>query len=175
MTRITNQPPRIMVGATADEDGVSGYVPTPTAGTAGSHLTEFLRKDGNYAVPAGGGGGGSGVANSYNASANSTGNTTITVAANIGTHSERTTLTGLTSTTRVFILSRANVSAGAIIRHRVVAPATDDITIEWRDNASNGTLLTDAITDASGDDMIAEFVYTGSAWILWAFIYPANA
>jgi len=49
MSRLVNAPPRIMVGATASEAGVAGYVPTPTAG---NHTTQFLRKDGTFAVPA---------------------------------------------------------------------------------------------------------------------------
>ena len=57
MSRVPDAAPRIMEGATADADGVAGYVPTPTGG---NHDTEFLRKDGQWAVPAGTGGGGGG-------------------------------------------------------------------------------------------------------------------
>jgi len=61
MARIVNAPPRIMEGASADEPGVAGYVPTPPAGP----VADGLRRDGTYGPTnssgGGGGGGGDGI------------------------------------------------------------------------------------------------------------------
>ena len=54
-------------------------------------------------------------------------------------------------------------------------PATAAITLEWRNASVGGTLLTSYISDGSGDDVVAEFVYTGSGWIFLNFTSPSNA
>lgn len=109
------------------------------------------------------------------ASSNSSGNTTISAGAKI-THTEVTTLSGSGSTTRVIILDLSGPPvAGAHILHRVVVPATAEITIQWRNATSGGTLLTSALTDGSGDDIVAEFEFDGTAWQFFRFHNPANA
>lgn len=112
----------------------------------------------------------------YNASSNVSGNTTISPSAGTGIHTEITTLSGSGSTTRIFILDTSgSPETGTIIRHRVFCPATANILLEWRNATSGGTLATSALTDGSGDDMLAEFVYTGSGWTFLNFVYPSNA
>lgn len=168
MTRVLSSPPRMMQGATATVDGVSGYVPTPTAG---NHTTEFLRKDGQWAEPAGGGGG-AGV--SYNASTNNSGNTTVTPTESL--HTEQMTFGGSGSTTRIVILSTAGVlTAGSRLFLRVLLPSTAEIRIEFRNATSGGTLEHVVLTDGTGDDMSLEFYSNGSAWKFDKMVYPATA
>lgn len=113
---------------------------------------------------------------SYAASTNASGNTTITPGAVNGEHVEVTTISGTGSTTRILVLATSNApTAGARITNRVSLPATADITIEWRNATSGGTLITSLITDGSGDDGVFEFYYDGSAWQLLRPTYPANA
>lgn len=112
----------------------------------------------------------------YTASANSTGDTTITPGVLCLEHTEVTTVTGSGSTTRVMVLATSNSPvAGARIRHRLALPATAEITIEWRNATSGGTLITSALTDGSGDDLVAEFYFDGTAWQFLRFNNPANA
>lgn len=109
-------------------------------------------------------------------STNASGNTTITPGPVCLLHTEVTTVSGSGSTTRVIILDTASTPfAGQTIRHRLALPATADITIEWRNATVGGTLLTSLLTDGSGDDAVAEFHYTGSAWAFLRFTNPANA
>lgn len=112
----------------------------------------------------------------YNASSNVSGNTTITPDSGSGVHTEITTISGSGSTTRIMILDTAGSPVeGAILRHRLTIPATSAILIEWRNATSGGSLLTSLLTDGSGDDAVAEFVYTGSEWAFLNFTYPSNA
>lgn len=172
MTKILNGPPRMMRGATATENGAAGYVPTPTAG---NETTEFLRKDGTWAQPPASDGSG-GYGPGYSASSNDAGNTTIAVSEAVGAMVAFTTLSGAGATTRIFILDvSADPPAGTTIVHRVAVPATADITLEWRDASDTGALLTSFVSDGSGDDLVAEFFYNGSAWNFLRFTYPANA
>jgi len=112
----------------------------------------------------------------YAASANSSGNSTITPGVLAMVHTEVTAVTGSGSTTRIMILATSNAPiAGASVRHRLTLPATAEITIEWRNAASGGTLLTSMLTDGSGDDAVAEFYFDGTAWQFLRFTFPANA
>lgn len=112
----------------------------------------------------------------YNASANASGNTTITVGPLAVEHLEVTTVTGSGATTRKFVLSTAgSPSTGSRIAHRVNLPATSGITLEWRGLTVGGALLTSYVTDASGDDLVAEFYFDGTDWQFLRFTVPANA
>lgn len=112
----------------------------------------------------------------YHASTNSTGNTTITLARVTLQHTESTTLSGAGSTTRVIILAiPTGLVTGARLTHRLIMPATSGIIIEWRNATSVGTLVTSYESDGSGDDVVAEFVYNGTAWNFVRFNAPANA
>jgi SPP1 family predicted phage head-tail adaptor len=112
----------------------------------------------------------------YNASSNAAGTTTITPTARRLTHKETTTISGSGSTTRLMVLAiTPTPPSGASIIHRLTVPATAEITIEWRNATAGGTLITSAITDGSGDDMVAEFVFDGAAWQFTRFHAPANA
>lgn len=114
----------------------------------------------------------------FNSSANSSGNTTITPGVICLRHTEKTAVTGSGSTTRVMILavdSESPPAPGAIIVHRLSLPATGLIEIEWRNATAGGTELTSYVTDDSGDDVVAEFVYNGAAWEFVRFSAPANA
>lgn len=112
----------------------------------------------------------------YAASANSSGNTTVTPGPVCLVHTEVTTVSGSGSTTRVIVLATSNSpAAGARIIHRLALPATASITVEWRNATSGGTLITSLLTDGSGDDAVAEFYFDGSAWQFLRFVSPANA
>lgn len=112
----------------------------------------------------------------YAAAANASGNTTITPGAVALSHLEVTTVSGSGSTTRIMILATSTAPrAGCIIRHRLALPATAEITLEWRNATSGGTLITSLVTDGAGDDAVAEFYYDGAAWQFLHFITPANA
>jgi hypothetical protein len=91
----------------------------------------------------------------YNASTNSTGNTTITPGVACISHSEFTTVSGSGTTTRIMVLAVSNSPVvGARLIHRLALPATAEITIEWRNATSGGTLITSMLTDGSGDDAV---------------------
>jgi hypothetical protein len=112
----------------------------------------------------------------YAASTNASGNTTITPAVINLRHTEVTTVSGSGSETRIVILATSNTPrAGQILIHRLNLPATADITVEWRNATSGGTLITSLITDGSADDVVAEFYYDGSAWQFLRFNNPATA
>lgn len=114
------------------------------------------------------------TSSSYNASANSTGNTTVTTTS--VAHMEVTTVTGLGDTTRIMVLAiPAGQSAGSRIAHRMALPETGEITIEWRNATAGGALITSMITDAIGDDAVAEFYFDGAAWQFLRFANPSNA
>ena len=111
----------------------------------------------------------------YNASANSTGNTTITPGVVALQHVEVITVTGAAGT-RIIILDTACApAAGCRIAVRLNLPATASILFDFRNATSGGTQLTTMETDGSGDDAVAEFYYDGTAWQFLKFQIPANA
>jgi len=112
----------------------------------------------------------------YGTSTNNSGNTTISIGSTKINWSELTTVGGAGSTTRIIILEAATVPVtGAVLRHRCLMPATAGITIEWRNATAGGTLLTSYVSDASGDDVVADFIFNGTTWAFDRFIAPANA
>lgn len=109
------------------------------------------------------------------ASANSSGNTTVTPGACSISHTEIITVTG-SGGTRIIILDVASApTAGARCLVRLLCPATASILFDFRNATAGGTQLTTAETDGSGDDMVAEFGGTGTAWEFLRFVSPANA
>lgn len=109
------------------------------------------------------------------AHANSTGNSTVTPGACAIQHTEIITLTG-SAGTRKIILDVANApTAGARCLVRIECPATAGLLLDFRNATAGGTQLTTAETDGSGDDMVAEFGGTGTAWEFLRFHNPANA
>lgn len=133
---------------------------------------KVLLGDGTFADQTGGPGGGAGV--SFTASSNSSGNTTIAPTESI--HTEETAVSGSGSSTRIFVLDTSGAPEdGAIIRHRVTMPTTAAITLEWRNATADGTLETSWVSDVSGDDLVAEFYFNGTAWKFLRFTAPANA
>lgn len=111
----------------------------------------------------------------YNSSTNASGNTNIALGSTCISFVEATSVSGSGSTTRTFTLLTTNVTEGAHLSHRLTMPATAAITLEWRNASVGGTLLTSYVSDGSGDDVVAEFVYNGSAWLFLRFTAPANA
>lgn len=108
----------------------------------------------------------------YSESTNVSGNTTIMPDTSSREHTEAIAFTG-SAGTRIIILSTTDrVSADAIT---VLAglPATADIVLEFRDATSTGALLLTRTTDASGDDLSADFIFTGTAWRYVRSTYPA--
>lgn len=110
------------------------------------------------------------------AASNSSGNTTVTPGVVALQHTAIITFSGSGSTTRIVILATSG-SPAAYSRClvRCVLPATAEITVEFRNATSGGTLITSLLTDGSGDDAVAEFYYDGSAWQFLRFTTPANA
>lgn len=114
--------------------------------------------------------------NGYFASSNASGNTTITPGPLAVRHLEVTAVTGAGATTRKFILATTTTpAAGTVVVHRVNLPATSGITLQWVNATSGGTVLTSFVSDASGDDLVAEFYFNGTAWQFLRFTVPANA
>lgn len=112
----------------------------------------------------------------YQTSENSSGDTLVSPGPACLRHTEVTSVTGAGSTTRVMILGVDNPPrAGATIVHRVRLPATANITLQWRHGTAGGTELTSLLTDGSGDDAAAEFVFNGAEWEFVRFTNPANA
>lgn len=106
------------------------------------------------------------------ASANSTGNTTITPHALGVQHTEIVTLTGSAGTRILILATSTSPLAGARVSLRLNLPATAAIVIEVRNATSGGTLLASLETDGSGSAAYLEFYYTGSAWALLSTTYP---
>lgn len=100
----------------------------------------------------------------YTEETNSAGNTTITPAATKPLHTHVIAFSGAGSTTRVVILGTTGRVAGDRLLVLADLPATADITVEFRNATAAGTLLHSATTDTTGEDLAAEFVYTGTAW-----------
>jgi hypothetical protein len=114
--------------------------------------------------------------NGYHADTNNSGTTTVSPNPTAAIHTEVITFGGSGSTTRLVVLSTANAPfAGARCTVRCALPATADITVEFRNATSGGTLLTSMVTDGSGDDCVAEFYHDGAAWNFLRFNLPANA
>lgn len=99
--------------------------------------------------------------NSYLASANSTGNTTLTRTAE--TNVEIVSVTG-SARTSIVILATTDAVEGDLMKLRLNLPATASIVMEVRNAASGGTLLFSITTDGSGDDAYLELYFDGTAW-----------
>lgn len=94
------------------------------------------------------------------------GNTDITPGANFATHSVVAAVSaGSGSYTRTVSLLTANASAGDRIVIRFAMPASTNPTIQVRNATSGGTLLTAISGEAGGIPLLAEYAYTGSAWV----------
>lgn len=100
----------------------------------------------------------------YTEETNAAGNTTLTPAATRPLHTAVIAFSGAGSTTRVVILATTGRVAGDRLLVLADLPQTADITVEFRNASSTGALLLSATTDTTGDDLAAEFVYTGTAW-----------
>lgn len=96
------------------------------------------------------------------ATANSTGNSTITPTGS--RQIQIVTWTG-TARTSVLILSVTGRSAGDVLELRYVQPATAAIVEEVRNATSGGTLIYSYTTDGTGLDLFYARVYfDGTAW-----------
>lgn len=111
----------------------------------------------------------------YHSSSNASGNTNIALGSTCISFVESTSVSGVGSTTRTFALLTTNVTEGAHLSHRLTMPETAGITLEWHNASAAGSLLTSYVSDGIGDDVVAEFVFTGSAWTFLRFTAPANA
>lgn len=104
------------------------------------------------------------VANSYHASSNSTGNTTVTPAATSRLHTEHVTVTG-SAGTRIVILDTAGRTAGDVVCLKVDMPSTAGITVQIRNQTSGGTLLASVTTTGTAGTVGVATTYSGSAWL----------
>lgn len=96
------------------------------------------------------------------ATANSTGNSTITPTGS--PQIQIVTVTG-SARTSVFILAVAGQVAGNILKLRFVQPATAAIVEQVRNATVGGTLLYSCTTDGSGaDHLYCELYFDGTAW-----------
>ena len=111
----------------------------------------------------------------YAASANSTGDTTITPGVVALQHLEVVTVTGSAGTRKIILATSSTPAAGCRCTVRLNLPATASILLDFRNATDAGTQLTTMETDGSGDDAVAEFYYDGSAWQFLKFNLPANA
>lgn len=109
----------------------------------------------------------------YTETTNSEGNTTLTPVATTPLPTAVIAFSGAGSTTRVVILATTGRIAGDRLLVLADLPATADITVEFRNATSSGTLLHSATTDTSGDDLAVEFIYTGTAWRYARRTFPA--
>lgn len=140
-------------------------VPTAAPGTSTTQAASTAFVAAGLATKAG---------ESFNLSANSTGNTTFTHVAKSGEHLEVTNVTG-SAGTRVFILDDSNGPAtGARFKHRVNLPATAGIIIEWRLGSAGGALVLRLETDDSGSPAVFDLYFDGADFAPLALSYPAN-
>lgn len=103
-----------------------------------------------------------GASSVVGATANSTGNSTITPTGANQIHV--VTVTGLAGT-RIFILDAATAAEGDRLTLRFAQPATANIVEEVRNATGGGTLLYSYTTDGSGTDTFAaELYFDGTAW-----------
>lgn len=108
--------------------------------------------------------------------ANAAGNSTVTPGQLCLQHVEIITFSGAADTTRVVVLNNDNIPPrGGLCFVRCLMPATADITVEFRNEAADGTLLTSFLTDDSGDDKVAVFESDGTDWNFFRFDAYANA
>lgn len=101
---------------------------------------------------------------SYSAQANSSGNTAAVIGTYALQHTEIITISGAGSTTRILSLPVAGRVAGHTAKVRFLCPATAGITLEVRNDTASGTTLLTTATDGTGDDVVGEFYFDGSAW-----------
>lgn len=120
-----------------------------------------------------GGGIGPGVLpTAYAASANATGNTTLTTTANI--YSTLMTVTTNDGRTSVAILAiPASVSAGDCILINFLSTGLTTPVIQVRNATAGGALLYSYLC-ADGENGFAQFVYTGTAWQLEQSVRPVG-
>jgi len=99
--------------------------------------------------------------NRRTAYANSTGNSTITITPPNGL--AVVTVTG-TASTRILVLSVADLFDGDRLAIRLLLPATADIIVEIRNSATGGTLLYSVTSEADAVTYFFDLYFDGSAW-----------
>lgn len=114
------------------------------------------------------------AARGYNATTNSSGNTTVTPESFIGEHTEEITVSGVARTSVIILTAGDGTTryAGERLALSLRLQATSAIVLEVRDNAVDGTLLFSLTTDGTGDDALLEFVHNGTAWKPLRATYP---
>lgn len=105
-------------------------------------------------------------------SANAAGTTTITPGSTKQSHTEVTTFSGAAGT-RSIVLDLAGRVEGDRILHLCALPSTAGIVINWYSGDTSGDPIATRTTDDSGDDLAAEFLFTGGAWRKLWIAYPA--
>lgn len=109
---------------------------------------------------------------SYNASTNSAGDTTVTPDGDAIDHTEIVTFSGSAGTRNVLI-DASDLDEGYHVIVRLALPATAGIVVNIYQDTAAGTLLTTVTTDASGDDLCAEYVFDGTNLKAVRTAYPA--
>lgn len=108
------------------------------------------------------------------ASANESGNTTITPGAFIGDHLEVVTVTGIARTSVLILTAGDGTTRYAYERMAILLrlPQTASIVLQVRNAAVDGTLLFELTTDGGGEDALLEFYHDGAAWQPLRATYP---
>lgn len=105
-----------------------------------------------------------------NASANSTGNTTVSFSAGRKHHTEVITFSGTTRTS-IVILDVADRTEGDTLILKFDNPASAAITQEIRNATSGGTLLSSSFSDDG--DVRADFAFEDGAWTPTLLVQPS--
>lgn len=111
-------------------------------------------------------------ADGYGSDTNSSGTTTITPGATKAMHTHVLTVSG-SAGTRSIVLATTGRVAGDRIRVLADLPATALVVLNFYSGDTGGAVIATRTTDDSGDDLAAEFVYTGTAWRKAFVAYPA--
>lgn len=109
----------------------------------------------------------------FNAQANSTGDSTATAGVLSIIHTEVITFSGSAGTRIVALAIPTGLSAGARLVVRSVLPATAGIVVELRNATTGGTLLATFTTDGATLTAVHEFYFNGTAWALLSSAIPA--
>lgn len=108
----------------------------------------------------------------YHATANSTGDSTITPSSTSQHHTEVVTISG-SAGTRNFAVATTGRTAGDTCTVVLALPVTASILVNVRDASATGTVLAAITTDGSGEDCAIDLVYTGTAWVRSRVSFPA--
>jgi hypothetical protein len=145
--------------------GTVSTTPATAALTALGQIVVFMSDGTSWIVLLQSGGSG----NTLAASTNPAGNTTLTPTAAVNV--AVVTLTG-SAGTRILILNGSGAASGALVKLRVVIPATAAIVIEIRNLTSVGTLLYTITSDGTAANAFFELYFDGTNFKPLSNVFP---